>query len=106
MPAFNDFLCGLRGPEHSGYESGVVWIERHGGELVSTRQSTVGTTIETWRVRFPDRDLLLTWGLGGVKDTRSGVTFPDEWRVVHDVADKPKRVHPAYEKMVPRTECR
>jgi hypothetical protein len=72
------FLSALRGCEHSGYARGVALIESHGGELVSLRRGVNGAAIETWRVRFPDRDILLTWGLGGV------VVRADEWRVVHD----------------------
>jgi hypothetical protein len=69
----------------SGYEDGRELILNAGGELISLRRGLNGTAVETWRVRFPDRDVLLTWGLGGVRDPRCG-ELPEEWRVVQDRA--------------------
>jgi hypothetical protein len=79
------FVSGLKGFEHSGHQAGVGWIARHNGELVSSRSKPNGGTIETYRVRFPDRDVLCTWGQGGVVDPNHG-QMPDEWRIVQDKA--------------------
>jgi hypothetical protein len=79
------FVSGLRGFEHSSYAAGVAWIGRHHGELVASRPATNGGTIETYRLRFPDRDLLVTWGRGAAFDRRSG-PLPEGWQVVHDRA--------------------
>lgn len=80
----NEFLCGLKGFEHSGLENGTEWIKLHGGRKVGERTGRRGV-IQTWLVSNPgwNRDLLLTWGLGGVK-LATGLELPDEWRVVMD----------------------
>ena len=76
-------VAGLKGHEHGGYQRGVGWIARHNGELVSSKAATNGSTIETYRVRFPDRDLLVTWGRSPASDQRSG-QLPPAWDIVHD----------------------
>jgi hypothetical protein len=56
------FLQMVNVTPHNGYEGGVAWIEQHGGECLSTRRGIDGRLIETWRVKFPDRWVLLTYG--------------------------------------------
>lgn len=78
-----EFVAGIKGYEHSGFAAGVRWIEAHGGVRVADRRNTAGGPLVTYRVRLAGRDVLATWGLGGVRDPRLG-TLPDEWRIVID----------------------
>jgi hypothetical protein len=78
-----ELLCRINRVGAYGYDAGRELIIDAGGELVAIRRGLNGAAIETWRVRFPDRDVLLTWGLGGVRDPRFG-TLPEEWRIVQD----------------------
>lgn len=78
----NEFIGGMKGFEHSGWFAGVKWIELHNGVMVSTKPGFHDGNITTYRVRFPDADILITWGHCWYAPA-SGVTLP-EWRFVVD----------------------
>lgn len=75
----------LKGFEHSSYDDGKAWIEKNGGELVSSRRGVSGSNIETYRIPVEGGHVLATFDPSHRVKPQSGVELPPEWRLVNDI---------------------